>query len=200
MMLTERSVELPWLISHIGRPESLLDIGSADAAYLPMLYELCRNIALCDTRQFQPPIPCTPYIGPAHTMPDEWNGVFDLVTCVSTLDHVGLDAYGNTAANEDLLEETVAAIHRVLKPGGRLLVTVPFGRPVITNHPGGAQRVFDFAQIHDMFTGDRWSRMAPFVWRVRGSIYVEADIQKAADAEYLGWRAEAVIALEIERK
>jgi len=197
MELTERSVELPWLIAHIGTPKRLLDIGSADATYLGILYELCRELYLCDTRPFQPPVPAQKHVGSAHQLPSWWQG-FDLVTCVSTLDHIGLDAYGNTV-DETLLPAVVAEIERVLAPGGRLLLTVPFGRPQVTRHPRGGQRVFDEEGLLGPFAAERWTCLSSQVWRCAGSTYAPATVEAVVDAGYLTWRAEAVIAVELSR-
>ena len=96
-----------------------------------------------------------PELGPAYVtadlrkLPFE-NGSFETIVCVSTLDHVGMDnsAYGATDTRSgDPGREVglaVAELHRVLRPGGRLLVTVPYGAP------GG-------------------SRLVPSVRRVRGA-------------------------------
>ncbi|MFP6581689.1 MAG: hypothetical protein VCD00_03945 [Candidatus Hydrogenedentota bacterium] len=62
---------------------------------------------------------------------------FDLVTCLSTLEHVGMDntRYGGAEAEfEGLIEDPqryaiqgLRSISRFVKVGGRLLVSVPFG-------------------------------------------------------------------------
>jgi ubiquinone/menaquinone biosynthesis C-methylase UbiE len=57
---------------------------------------------------------------------------FDIVTCVSTLEHIGRDnAHYCVAAPPDTVDGDLAALRemrRVLKPTGRILITVPFGR------------------------------------------------------------------------
>lgn len=58
------------------------------------------------------------------------DGSFDLVMCVSVLEHAGLTAYGQYAdqpADLCLFSEML----RVLREGGRLLLTVPFGADYI---------------------------------------------------------------------
>jgi SAM-dependent methyltransferase len=60
-------------------------------------------------------------------------GSIDFVACVSTIEHVGHDnsRYGATAttASTDATVDALAELRRVLSRRGRLLVTVPVGRP-----------------------------------------------------------------------
>jgi SAM-dependent methyltransferase len=60
------------------------------------------------------------------------DGAFDLVLCVSTLEHVGADNTGYGLEAEDDAASRLTALRelrRVLSPGGRLLITVPCGEP-----------------------------------------------------------------------
>lgn len=60
---------------------------------------------------------------------------FDVVTCISTLEHVGMDNTalytGDTAFKENIHDDylkVIRELHRVLKPGGTCYITVPFGQ------------------------------------------------------------------------
>lgn len=201
-MVTERSVEIPWLVANLGKPKEILDVGSADATYIRELIATGAEITCVDTRDFTAP-PSNmghlwKWIGSAAELPAEWTGRFDLVTCVSVLDHIGLDAYGN-AADDTLLARTVAELARVTAPGGRLLLTVPFGRDHVTTHPGGGQRVFNMPALFDLFGVQLWSFGAVEYWRFDGNVYVPTSLRDVIDAEYGGWRANAVVALELVR-
>jgi SAM-dependent methyltransferase len=63
---------------------------------------------------------------------------FDVVVSLSTLEHVGLGWYGS-AAESSTDHRAIAEIRRVLRPGGRLILTVPYGRPAMTP----VHRVYD---------------------------------------------------------
>jgi SAM-dependent methyltransferase len=56
---------------------------------------------------------------------------FDLIWCVSTLEHVGMDNSGYTSAFETGTHMAAVAVRemmRLIAPGGTILITVPFGR------------------------------------------------------------------------
>ena len=58
-------------------------------------------------------------------------GSFDLVWCISALEHFGMDNSTYTdqfTLSEDMDVHAVKEMVRILAPGGRLLVTIPYGR------------------------------------------------------------------------
>ncbi len=130
--MTERVVEIPWVISRIHGDRRVLDVGSTWA--LPVYLDKLRSLAVPElfgvdlvakavsgVKMAQGDVRALPY-------PD---GTFDLILCISTLEHIGLDVsgYGGQAQNElagDVL--AMREMARVLAPEGRLLITVPFGR------------------------------------------------------------------------
>lgn len=193
--MNERVVEIPWMLSRLGRPEAVLDVGSAGATYHASLIESgARRIVALDTRTFDAPDPIEVAIASAAQLPEWWAETFDVVLCISVLDHVGLDAYGNLA-DESALERVISEIRRVLKPQGRFLATFPVGRAQITTHPGGGQRVFGSDDLKRLLTN--WSMVTETAYRLRGETYREVPIEECADAEYLGDRAEAVACVEL---
>jgi SAM-dependent methyltransferase len=200
--VTERSVEIPWLLSRLGKPEKILDIGSADATYIEALVATGAAVTLCDTRPFtmKGDTSVALWIGSVTDMPDEFTDRFDLVTCISVLDHIGLDAYGNLP-DDTALERTAVKLHQILAPGGRLLLTVPFGRNHVTTHPGGGQRVFGLDALRDLFQTEQWEWRGLDCWLMgKDGQYHPANVTLAEDAEYGGWRANACVALELVRK
>ena len=74
---------------------------------------------------------------------------FDLVWCISALEHFGMDNSGYTpdfVVDERMAERALEEMLRVLRPGGSLLLTLPFGR--YENH--GWFRNFDAAHLRGL--------------------------------------------------
>jgi SAM-dependent methyltransferase len=129
--MTERVVEIPWTLSRYAGEHRVLDVGPSNAVapYLRHLTGL--NIPELHGVDLSPGSIDGMIMAQADVreMPYE-DSYFDLITCVSTLEHIGLDNKGyriqaglDTQGDVKALQE----LQRVLKTGGRLLITVPFG-------------------------------------------------------------------------
>jgi ubiquinone/menaquinone biosynthesis C-methylase UbiE len=78
-------------------------------------------------------------------MPFEDN-VFDAIFCVSTLEHVGMNntIYGLGVEDDHVSQlDAMREMYRILKPKGKLLLTLPFGK--FQNHGGFIQ--YDLAAL-----------------------------------------------------
>lgn len=136
--LDERIVEIPWVVANLPSTGSVLDAGSA-LNHPVILGRLMPHVASLTITTFTEE-ETNAELGPSYvtadlrSLPFE-DESFETIVCVSTLDHVGMDnsAYGSPEPPSDDPDHEVALtmreLHRVLRPGGRLLVTVPYGRP-----------------------------------------------------------------------
>ena len=128
----ERVVEIPWVLARLsGRRALEVGYAFAEPPYLAALLtagfeELTGvDLAVADVpgmTTVQADVRELPFAA----------GAFDLVLCVSTLEHVGADNTGYGLAAEDDGASRLTALRelrRVLSPRGRLLVTVPCGEP-----------------------------------------------------------------------
>ena len=128
----ERVIEIPWVLSRLAPAGRVLEVGYAFAE-APYLAALLRSgvelvgvdLALRDVEgmeRVQADVRDLP-------LPDE---SVDHALLVSTLEHVGADNSGYGLATEEAPVSRADALRelgRVLRPGGRLLVTVPLGEP-----------------------------------------------------------------------
>jgi len=137
--LDERVVEYPWVLSRLEiNANLLLDAGSTlnwcDLLDLPVLarrsvviYTLAPGSVYSRSN--------ISYIYGDLRSTILRDSCFDEVICISTLEHVGMDntlvytqddRYREASLDDHLL--VVKEFRRLLRPGGRLFVTVPFGR------------------------------------------------------------------------
>ena len=135
--MPERAVEL-LLATQTYKPGArVLDVGHANAqkCHLLMLKTLAEPRRLTGIDIAPPTYDVGEYyertISGDITRIPEADGSFDVVWCISTIEHVGLD---NSAYTTDFTLEGNADMRaarellRVVAPGGTLLLTVPYGR------------------------------------------------------------------------
>lgn len=158
--IDERIVELPWLLAKMSEGEgSLLDAGSSLNYDYIIDHPKVKNKKI--TIYTYSPEYCNynergiSYIyGDLRSMPFKDN-LFDQIACISTLEHIDMDnsMYGyqipnNGWSNEKSFEflKAVKELIRILKPGGKLFITVPYGK--FENH--GFFQQFDEELVHRM--------------------------------------------------
>ncbi|MCC6652927.1 MAG: class I SAM-dependent methyltransferase [Candidatus Eisenbacteria bacterium] len=149
--LDERVVEYPWFLSRLpAGPGRLLDAGSVlNHKFLLDLPELREKTITIAT--LQPEAEAFWHRGVSYAFTDLRDtcfkdACFDWVVCVSTLEHIGLDnafLYSQRQKDKEAAPDTyllaVRELRRVVRSGGTLFLSVPFGR--YANH--GWFQVFD---------------------------------------------------------
>jgi hypothetical protein len=156
--LDERVVEYPWLFSRLPDiPGLLLDAGSAlNFGYLIKHPNLaCKQIYIST---LAPEAHCFWRHGISYVYEDlrrtcYCDNLFDWIACISTIEHVGLDnsmLYTRDLSKKENLTDDyltmVTELHRVLKPGGKLFITFPFGK----YHNHGWFQIFDADRVGRM--------------------------------------------------
>lgn len=194
----ERVVEYPWVFHRMSAlragAKRVLDMGSV--MNFPRVLEWWRAAK-------NPPLSIVTlaYEGHAHVsqevryefgdmraLPyrDEW---FDVVLCLSTMEHVGMDntVYGDAAAavatSSNPASETAVAmaeLRRVTRQGGSLLLSVPFGKRANR----GWFRVYDEADIRQLAASTGWREVSLRVFRATKDGWREVPPSSAADAGY----------------
>lgn len=119
------------------------------------------------------------------------DGSFDAATMVSTLEHIGIGFYDESHARED---DGVAMdeLHRVVKGGGLLVLTVPFGRA----GTGPLQRAYDGSRLRKVTT--RWTWVEARFFAKQGATWGEVS-EEVASREDSARATRAVATLLLRR-
>lgn len=165
-LFTERVVEYPYFVSWLLdglEGEVLLDVGGVlnNDLVVDVIKERCSEIIFCNAGK-EPEIFGDSSF--AHYLISEIEkavfaeGAFSLVTCLSTIEHIGFDnsQYGiktparySMATDEPLLQ-VAALLAKALVPGGRMLLSFPYGKREVIEHPATkkiASQVFGVQSI-----------------------------------------------------
>jgi hypothetical protein len=165
--MDERVVECPWAIAKIGmEPGHLLDAGEVlntpyflDTPQLKARHTIIWSYELSQFLFY----PNVSYLHGDFREPLLRNGIFKTICCISTLEHVGMwwipKPPFEVTLKQPQVEKDFGAFKRVLKtfhdllePGGRILITVPYGY----GEDQDWMRIFDqpgVQEIKDAFGG-----------------------------------------------
>lgn len=187
--MDERVVEYPWLFSSepTGRA---LDAGSV-CNHTHILDRLLPRLDALTVATLRPEQTSFPERGIGYVycdlrqLPfrDAW---FDTVISLSTLEHVGMqnDVYGDDTPRADdpatELLRVASELRRVLRPGGALILSVPYGR----REDHGWFRQFDRDDVEALVSAFEPTEctLAVFAYTPRG--WRRANLWSAANAAY----------------
>lgn len=132
--LHSRCIEYPFAAAQLGDAQRILDVGTAkaDTAWINWLQQLPLTVHATDYDAPQRPFThLTFHQGDVRQLAIP-AATFDLVLAVSVIEHIGLPDPQVNAATLPLLDSDgdVAAVReltRLLRPGGKLVMTFPFG-------------------------------------------------------------------------
>jgi SAM-dependent methyltransferase len=126
-----RVLEKQFVLSHVSILPSrrILDIGCVESELPRRMAQHKHAVYGIDLRACSDPSGFVFVTGDLERLPFR-DSVFDIVTDVSTLEHVGLGRYGD-ALSPDGDKKALREVGRVLKPAGLLLATIPCGPDTI---------------------------------------------------------------------
>jgi SAM-dependent methyltransferase len=123
--VSERVVEYPWIFRNLEYPNGrILDVGCSESYLSHELIKRGYDTYGLDANPFPHMNPKLHFVrADARQTPFE-DEFFDQILVVSTLEHIGLGFYGDPAYPDgDFL--VMQELRRILKKGGKMLLTVP---------------------------------------------------------------------------
>jgi 2-polyprenyl-3-methyl-5-hydroxy-6-metoxy-1,4-benzoquinol methylase len=148
--VNERIVEIPHVYRALARLKpgaKVADIGAAESLVAFSLALLGYEVTAIDLR----PYPFEhPKLQSVTSAIEEWDhdGTFDGLICLSTIEHVGLGAYGEDAKDGRADLEAMRRMGELTTPGGLLVLTTRFGRPSVDE----LERTYDQAGLDELLT------------------------------------------------
>lgn len=188
---SERIVEIPFVHRNLPYPfrGRLLDVGYRESEIIYEVASLGFDTWGIDIRPSVAEYPGVHYVqGDVIKYPFEPKS-FDVVIGLSTVEHIGLIAYGNSAKDPDGDLHALQAIHRILKPTGRLLLTIPFGKRGATNW----YRVYDQKALLALLKGSGFAAEIQNCWTQEGIRWAPAPWQKAEQVDSITHHVKSVV-------
>ena len=146
----ERIVEIPFVFQHIGGPAGLhvLDFGGTGSPLALHLASLGHDVTVFDLRPYGFDHPNLHQSIGDFLSADVAEESFDVGLVVSAVEHAGMAAYGEVGFGDgDHL--VMRKVRQSLRVGGRLILTVPFGRAGETSW----YRVYDRQRLAGLLDG-----------------------------------------------
>ena len=109
------------------------------------------------------------------------DGFFDIITAISTIEHVGLGRYDDPISSKGD-EEALREMHRILKSGGQLVATIPCGKDTICYSKEGVplSRVYSSNSLINLLRGFRILELSYII--KKGHIWLPASMADTKQA------------------
>lgn len=151
--MNERVVELPYAMAAAAELQvgsRVVDVGATESTLAITLASLGHEVTAVDPR----PYPFShPKLSVVTAPIEHWapeDGSLDAVFCISTIEHIGIGAYDQPDAEDpDVSQRIIELFRKWLRPGGTLVLTVPYGRWSVSDF----QRTYDAAHLGALLQG-----------------------------------------------
>jgi hypothetical protein len=215
--IDERIIEYPWLISRLPSGSgNLLDAGSVlNHDFILSQETIAEKRVFIST--LAPESACFWKLGVSYLYHDLRNtcyrdNIFDWIVSLSTIEHIGMDnsmLYSKEISAKESDHRSylnaVTEFRRILRPGGKLYLSVPFG--VYKNH--GWFQVFDGPMVDGLITRFGPAKLSEYYFRYKkegwkissrdeckDSTCFDIQSQKIHDEDYAAF-SRAVVCLEM---
>lgn len=148
VVVSEQIVETPLVYRYLRESDrTVLDFGGYESLMPLQLSALGHQVTVLDQRRY----PFTHenlsvYKRDLFDSVTDFKEAFDVVVSISTIEHLGLGSYRDQQDGQGDARG-VDALWQMVRPGGRLLASVPAGRPALH----GGYRVYDEGRVRALF-------------------------------------------------
>ncbi len=196
----ERVVEVPFTLqalSALAPPARIIEIEAQESLIALELASLGYRVTTVGIRPYAYDHPNLTVV---KSSIQDWKGdgqPYDAAILLSTLEHLGLPGYGRTRAEKDADGRAMTRVHSLLRPGGLLVLTTPFG-PSTTEE---TQRIYSTADLMRLLRGFQVhrcslaTRLDEKTWTINSNI----DFESLAQPEITDKR-DQIILIAAERQ
>lgn len=187
--VTERILEYPFVHSNLelepgGR---ILDVGTGDSTLPIALASQGYQVWAIDLDGYPYPVkhPNFTFVQGNICKTLFSDNFFDRVVAVSSIEHIGLGGVDNDFDGD---KKALKEIARILKFGGKVIITVPFGKKTIYYHRGIAPwrkyawRVYDSLALKELLSGLEIEKMEHAI--SRREYWFPASVKEAENADW----------------
>jgi len=131
--VNERIVEVPFIFTELKAEDKkfkILDFGCTDSWLSLSMASLGHDVYGIDLRDY--PFKHKNLVFKKQNLLGLEETEFDVIIALSSLEHVGLKAYG-AEYEPDALDKIISKLYKILAAKGRLILTVPVGEPLEDN-------------------------------------------------------------------
>jgi SAM-dependent methyltransferase len=149
--LSPRDAEVDFVYRHVvGQLGSILDVGACKSLLPLQLARQGHSVTVFDVQQYPERHPNLSVIQGDFLSNSLPNTSFDYVVMVSAIEHMGLGTYGaSVCADGDF--KAIAEAKRVLKPSGRIILTLPIADK--EHHIVRFQGWYDLSRVQRLLEG-----------------------------------------------
>ncbi|MCL4509976.1 MAG: DUF268 domain-containing protein [Bacteroidetes bacterium] len=184
-VFSERIVEYPLLFMHLEREwKEVLDFGCVENLLPIHLASLGYKTTGLDYRSYPFTHPNFKFVQADILSWEPPREQYDSVISLSTIEHVGLGGYEDPIAT-DGDKIAISKLFDALKTGGKLIVTVPFGKPMIQRN----MRIYNRDLLIDLIPNIETERY--FFKASRREGWVETTSEQIGNLEYDDYNASA---------
>ncbi|MDP2653557.1 MAG: class I SAM-dependent methyltransferase [Candidatus Omnitrophota bacterium] len=162
VFVNERIVEIPFAIaclSALPKGSKILDLGCTESTFPLQAACLGYRVTGFDFRPYPYTHPSLEFVqGDIVNLPFP-PASFDAVFCISTIEHIGIGFYADPLSGVDADHQAAGEAGKVLKTGGILVLTVPYGAGQANKH----HRIYDQKTLAALLKDFRVQELRYFV-------------------------------------
>jgi hypothetical protein len=150
LLVNERIVEQPFVfeaLAPLAKPARILDVGGSESTVGLSLATLGHEVTIVDPRAHPLSHPNLRHEACRLDELSKPGEPFDAAVALSSVEHFGLEQYGLDRVDERLDLKALERLRELVKPGGMLVLTVPFAAQASVDD---FQRVYDEAGLAEL--------------------------------------------------